>query len=194
MTCTGGRLLFSMALCLSLLCSGCIAKTARFIQSDQSFRAQPATTAPEVFIDRAPQTAFASVGIVEVRGPVTASKEDFVNAAVAKGTELGCDLLIRRTNFEMRSGVLFRQANGVAASLFTCGVLDPAKPAQETARLADATAQEIVRSEYGDPFCPVEAPTGSHLLSSNCRAPGAYRVWNDGKLWMPNAPVALPPR
>src|SRR5262249_56679181 len=94
MTCPNGRTLFSIALGLSLLSPGCISRSARFIQSDQSFRAQPATAPPQVFIDRPPEAAFASVGIVEVRGPVTAPPQDFVNAAVAKGTELGCDVLV----------------------------------------------------------------------------------------------------
>src|SRR5215471_17313617 len=105
MTCTTGRTLFSMVLGLSLFCSGCISRSARFIQSDQSFRAQPATTPPQVFIGTPPETAFASVGIVEVRGPVAAPPEDFVNAAVAKGTELGCDVLVGQFAYEMRPGV-----------------------------------------------------------------------------------------
>ncbi len=182
MTCTGGRLLFSMALCLSLLCSGCIVRTARFIQSDQSFRAQPATTPPQVFIDRPPEAAFVSVGIVEVRGPVTASKEDFVSAAVAKGTELGCALLVHQFFYEMRSGVgARRHLNGIGAWLFTCGVIDPAKPAEETARLAAAAGKEIVRNEYGELVCAIQAETGMRVPNSTCLRPGTYRLWNEGR-------------
>jgi len=159
-----------------------------FGSRNQSFRAQPGTTPPQVFIDRPPETSFASVGIVEVRGPVTAPPQDFVNAAVAKGTELGCDVLVAQAAYEMRPGVGYRRhLNGVGSWLFTCGVHDPAKPAMETARLADALAQEIVRTEFGDPICPIETASGTHLPSTNCWLNGTYRIWNDGQLWLPNA-------
>lgn len=124
--------------------------------------------------------AFAAVGIVEVRGPVTASQDDFVNGAVAKGTELGCDVLVHQYFYELRPGPR-RHFNGVAAWLFTCGVLDPTKPAAETARLADAAAVQIVRAEYGEPACSTEAPTGTHLRRDICWLPGIYRTWNNGK-------------
>src|SRR5262249_557434 len=109
MTCPNGTTPFSIPLGLSPLSPPCIPRKARFIPSDQSFRAQRAPAPPQVFIDRPPEAAFASVGIVEVRGPVTAPPQDFVNAAVAKGTELGCDVLVAQAAYEMRPGVGYRR-------------------------------------------------------------------------------------
>ena len=186
MNCVRRRTRLSMALCLSLLCAGCMARTARFVQSDKSFRAQPATTPPKVFIDGGPQTPFASVGIVEVKAPVTATREALINAAISEATELGCDILVHEALYEARQGSRFRYPNGVATWLFTCGVFDAARQTEETARLADAAAEEIVRSEFGEPVCAKQDPTGSHIPRKICRLPGAYRIWEDGTSWVAN--------
>jgi hypothetical protein len=181
-----GKKGLSMALCLSLALPACMAKTARFVQSDTSFRARPATAPPKVFMDAAPEVPFASVGIVEVQGPVTSTREALMDAAVSEGTKLGCDILVHEALYEMRRGARHRYLSGVASWLFTCGVFDAAKQTEETAILADATAQEIVQSEYGDPICVKQAPTGSHITRNICRLPGAYLIWGNGTPWAAN--------
>ncbi len=175
----------SMALCLSLGCFGCMGTTASFIQSDKGFQARPGTFPPEVFVDQAPQTRFAPVGIVEARGPVTVPAANLMKAAVSEGTALGCDVLVHQALYEQRSGVRRRHLNGVASWLFTCGVLDPAKPTAEGERLADATLKEIIQYEFGEPVCDDEDPTGSHIPNTICRLYGHYRTWNDGMVWAP---------
>lgn len=46
---------------------------------------------------------------------------------------------------------------------------------------------KLMSGVYGDPFCPIEPGTGSHLLRVKCVLPGAYRLWNDGEIWLPTA-------
>jgi len=103
-----------------------------------------------------------------------------MNTAVSKATELGCDVLVHQALYEGRQGWRGSHPNGVASWLFTCGVFDAAKQTEETARLADATAWEIVRREYGEPVCANQFPTGSQMVRYICRLPGAYFVWSDG--------------
>src|SRR5262244_1275957 len=162
MNCVRRGTRLSMALCLALVYPACMANTTRFVQSDKSFQARRGTAPPRVFLEEAPKAAFASVGIVQVQGPVTATRESLMSAAVSKATELGCDVLVHQALYEGRQGWRGSQPNGVASWLFTCGVFDAAKQTEETARLADATAWEIVRREYGEPVCANQAPTGSH--------------------------------
>jgi len=195
MTCTGGRTLFSMGLALLLLCAGCIARTARFTQSDASFRPQAGSTPPKVYIGREPDTSFTSVGIVEVRGPVTASKDDFLDEAVSKGTQLGCDVLVHKALYEIRSGsrawgssgspAVRPTRSGVAAWLFTCGVADHGTPAQKAA--SDGVAKQIVQAEFGETVCSTEPITGTHLRKDVCwQTPaGVYPIWNNGNAWLP---------
>src|SRR5215831_4551642 len=119
MSCTRGGMRSSMALCLSVLCAGCVGTTSRFVQSDKSFQAQPRATPPQVFVERAPAKPFASVGIVEVQRPVTAPPDTLINAAVAEGTKLGCDVLAHQALYEQCRGTTRRNyANGVASWLF----------------------------------------------------------------------------
>ncbi len=174
----------SMALCLSVACLGCMGTKASFIQSDKSFQARPGT-APPMVVDKALEPRFAPVGIVEVRGPVTAPTDDLMKAAVSEGTQIGCDVLVHQALYEQRSGVRRRRLNGVASWLFTCGVLDPAKSTAESERLADATLKEIIQYEFGEPICDDEDSTGTHIPSTICRLPGPYRNWTDGTTWAP---------
>src|SRR5215831_18643739 len=166
MSCTRGGMRSSMALCLFVLCAGCIGTTSRFVQSDKSFQAQPRTTPPEVFVEGPPTKHFAPVGIVEVQGPASAAPEALMKVSVAEGTKLGCDVLVHEALYEQRRGIGRRAfANGVASWLFKCGVFDATRQAEETAQWADAVAEKIVRSELGDIVCATEQRTGTHIPS-----------------------------
>ena len=177
MSCTRGGMGSSMALCLTVACAGCIGTTSRFVQSDKSYQAKPRTAPPQVFVQRVPAKPFASVGIVQVQAPVTAPTETLIKAAIVEGTKLGCDVLVHEALYEQRRGTPRRKfANGVASWLFTCGVFDVTRRPQETAQLADAAAEEIVRSEFGEIVCASEERTGSHIPRRVCRLPGAYQA------------------
>jgi len=173
MSCTRGGMRSSMALCLFVLCAGCIGTTSRFVQSDKSFQAQPRTTPPEVFVEGPPTKPFAPVGIVEVQGPASAAPEALMKVAVAEGTKLGCDVLVHEALYEQRRGTSLRNyPNGVVSWLFSCGVFDATRQAEETAKWADAVAQKIVRTEFGEIVCGTERQTGSHMPRNVCRLPG----------------------
>lgn len=178
----------SVALCLSLFSFGCAHSTSRFIQSDPTFQAQTANSAPKLFIDEAPTTPFAPVGIVEIQGTMATPKDDFIHSAVAEGTGRGCDILVHEALYEVWGGPRLSRRTGIASWLFTCGVFDPAKSPEASAKLADARLDEIIRDEFGTPTmsCAVEYPTGTHLPRTTCRRAGAFRLWNDGVPWIRN--------
>lgn len=178
----------SVALCFSFLCFGCAHSTSRFIQSDPAFHAQAASTPPKLFIEEAPTTPFAPVGVVQIQGTMATPKDEFIHSAVAEGTGRGCDVLVHEALYEVWGGPRLSRRTGIASWLFTCGVFDPAKSPEESAKLADARLDEIIRNEFGTPTmtCPVEYSTGTHLPRTVCRRAGAFRLWNNGVPWIRN--------
>jgi len=137
-------------------------------------------------VDRPPTKPFASVGIVEVQGPVTKPPETLLKVAVAEGTKVGCDVLAHQAFYEQRRGTTMRNyANGVASWLFSCGVFDATRQAEETAKWADAVAEKIVRNAFGEIVCPTEQQTGSHMPRRICRPPGSTWPYLATRVYVP---------
>lgn len=84
-----------------LACSGASVQTA-FHPSDPSFRGAPGP-APRAYLenelDGVPKVRMRSVGLIEVTVPASSGIHRAVEAAVVKGRELGCWILVEHSAF-----------------------------------------------------------------------------------------------
>jgi hypothetical protein len=86
---------FVLSACVfTVAATGCLnvefTQTARWTKHEQHGR-------PRVFIDRRPPREYVSVGIIEVKGDVSASLREIMDAAAEKGEEVGCDVVVERS-------------------------------------------------------------------------------------------------
>lgn len=91
------------ALLAGAFASGCI--NAEFVQTDSSFASSPAPTSPAVFLDRRPPEPYQAVGIIHIRAPDDTDLAEIMAAAVQKGQEVGCDVLVERAIHSVASAV-----------------------------------------------------------------------------------------
>jgi hypothetical protein len=75
--------------------SACI-KTS-FAPTDSSFEETPRSDRPIVYMDRMPEGAYRSVGVIEVDAPGSADLSEIMASAAEKGQEIGCDFVIERS-------------------------------------------------------------------------------------------------
>lgn len=88
----------SVLLVMGLL--GCSRITISFHPTDHSFQALPASEhSPVVYLDpgNVPSVPMRSVGLITIVGPWDFSDRELVQAAAAKGKELGCWAVIEHT-------------------------------------------------------------------------------------------------
>jgi hypothetical protein len=124
------RTSFLMLLAFGLL-NGCVSAT--FTQTSQSYVVHRLEAPPEVFVDRLPQSAFDSVGIIEVQAPASADLSMILDAAKSKGQDVGCDVVVDRAIYRVGGANLRRWTVALAAD-------------------ADSAPPPSARRHSGDPY------------------------------------------
>jgi hypothetical protein len=89
------------ALLLTLALAACSAET-RFVRTDDSWAAPPASQAPRVYFDALPETPYRAVGIISVVIDVLAGRGAIAAAAAEAGQRAGCLVLVERKLHESR--------------------------------------------------------------------------------------------
>jgi hypothetical protein len=90
------------ALAIVLGSAGCVSST--FVATDARAYGRPSTR-PEIFIDRLPQVAYYSVGIIEVSSPAGTELGKVLDEARRKGGEIGCDMVVDRAIYRVSYGI-----------------------------------------------------------------------------------------
>jgi len=115
--------------------TGCEPLSSAFLRTDDRFTPRVHASPPVVLLDThevAQAAAFHVVGLLEVKGMATHSLDEFLGLVQRAGAEVGCDVLVQRgayvhrpENFQIRSGLKVRRANGSATWQFFCGATGP---------------------------------------------------------------------
>ena len=75
---------------------GC-AGNSSFVRSDPAFKELARRELPAVFIERAPDRPYHSVGTIDVELPADEPLQRFVDVASSKGQQVGCDGILALT-------------------------------------------------------------------------------------------------
>jgi hypothetical protein len=160
----------------------CVIQRTAFVETYPSAMRKVGFVDPLVFLDQEDvenAKPFATRGVLEMRMMEVESQDTFTDELKAEGARFGCEVLVRRDAYRMRSptyntmGPTFRpvwRGNGMVARQYLCGVWpSDDSEAQHSLDLALVAAKRLRADGQGDDVgCSTDARVGTHIREQSC--------------------------